>query len=46
MQLLNTTMNRIVKPDKSAYEKAKERLKQQARPAGSLGILEEVGALL
>jgi len=46
MQLLNTTMNHIVKPDKSTYEKARERLRQQARPAGSLGILEEVGARL
>jgi len=46
MQLLNTTMNRMIKPDKSAYEKAKERLRQQARPAESLGILEEVGARL
>ncbi|RPJ82764.1 MAG: nicotinate-nucleotide--dimethylbenzimidazole phosphoribosyltransferase [Deltaproteobacteria bacterium] len=36
----------IREPDKAVYEQAKERLRQQARPVGSLGILEDAGARL
>ncbi len=36
-----------IKPlDETAFEAARERLRNQARPAGSLGVLEEVGARL
>ncbi len=44
MQLLEKTIDSIKEPDIAAYEAAKERLRNQARPAGSLGILEDVGA--
>jgi nicotinate-nucleotide--dimethylbenzimidazole phosphoribosyltransferase len=46
MNLLQKTINRIKNPDRKYYEDARERLRQQARPAGSLGLLEEVGARL
>jgi nicotinate-nucleotide--dimethylbenzimidazole phosphoribosyltransferase len=46
MNLLQKTIKRIKNPDKKFYEAARERLRQQARPAGSLGLLEEVGARL
>ncbi|MFO8085421.1 MAG: nicotinate-nucleotide--dimethylbenzimidazole phosphoribosyltransferase [Desulfobacterales bacterium] len=46
MELLQETINRIKDPDIKFYEAAMERLRQQARPAGSLGLLEEVGARL
>ncbi len=46
MNLIDKTINQIKVPDKTVYETAKERLRQQARPAGSLGILEEVSARL
>ena len=46
MILLEKTIKRIRKPNAAIYEQAKERLRQQARPAGSLGILEDVGARL
>jgi nicotinate-nucleotide--dimethylbenzimidazole phosphoribosyltransferase len=46
MNLLQKTINRIKNPDRKFYEAARERLRQQARPAGSLGLLEEVGARL
>ncbi|MEE4356885.1 MAG: nicotinate-nucleotide--dimethylbenzimidazole phosphoribosyltransferase [Desulfococcaceae bacterium] len=44
MNLLNKTVKNIKEPDAEVYEAAKERLRNQARPAGSLGILEDVGA--
>lgn len=46
MGLLEQTIQRIQAPDAAAYEAARTRLRNQARPAGSLGILEEVGARL
>jgi nicotinate-nucleotide--dimethylbenzimidazole phosphoribosyltransferase len=46
MNLLQKTINQIKNPDRKFYEAARERLRQQARPAGSLGLLEEVGARL
>jgi nicotinate-nucleotide--dimethylbenzimidazole phosphoribosyltransferase len=46
MNLLQKTINRIKNPNRKFYEAARERLRQQARPAGSLGLLEEVGARL
>lgn len=46
MTLLTETIARIQKTDGITYEAARERLRNQARPAGSLGILEEVGARL
>lgn len=46
MSLLQKTIHLIKEPEKKFYEAAKERLRQQARPAGSLGLLEEVGARL
>ncbi len=46
MGLLDRTIESIQEPDKVAYGSALERLRQQARPAGSLGILEDVGARL
>jgi nicotinate-nucleotide--dimethylbenzimidazole phosphoribosyltransferase len=46
MNLLQKTINRIKHPDRKFYEAARERLRQQARPAGSLGLLEEIGARL
>jgi nicotinate-nucleotide--dimethylbenzimidazole phosphoribosyltransferase len=46
MNLLQKTINHIKNPDRNFYEAARERLRQQARPAGSLGLLEEVGARL
>ncbi len=46
MSLLTSTINRIVPPDAAMAEKARDRLRHQARPAGSLGALEPVGARL
>lgn len=46
MTLLEQTIASIRKPDETAYQAALERLREQARPAGSLGILEGVGARL
>jgi len=46
MKLLKNTIQRITAPDADAYNAAGERLRNQARPAGSLGILEDVGARL
>ncbi|QTA92155.1 nicotinate-nucleotide--dimethylbenzimidazole phosphoribosyltransferase [Desulfonema magnum] len=46
MNLLEKTIQNIKAPDKEVYEAAKERLRNQARPSGSLGILEDVGARL
>jgi len=41
---LEEGISRITPPDRDMYEKARDRLRNQARPAGSLGILEEVSA--
>jgi len=46
MGLLEDTIQTIRTPDSRTYEVAKERLRNQARPAGSLGILEDVSARL
>jgi nicotinate-nucleotide--dimethylbenzimidazole phosphoribosyltransferase len=46
MGLLEKTIQKIKKPNAEVYARAKERLRHQARPAGSLGILEDVGARL
>lgn len=46
MQLLKDTIDAIRPPDATTAAAARERLRQQARPAGSLGILEDVGARL
>lgn len=46
MGLIEETVRRISEPDAEWYEKASERLRNQARPAGSLGLLENVGARL
>lgn len=44
MERLEKYINAIKKPDQAVKAKALERLAEQARPAGSLGVLEEVGA--
>jgi len=46
MDFLNEIIDAIEPPDKSFYNKAMERLSQQARPEGSLGILEPLSARL
>lgn len=46
MKRLQKALGRITPPSVEWQEKAHERLRQQARPAGSLGVLEEVGARL
>jgi nicotinate-nucleotide--dimethylbenzimidazole phosphoribosyltransferase len=46
MKLLQRTLERITSPDSETYARAWERLGNQARPAGSLGRLEEVSARL
>ncbi|GBC63981.1 nicotinate-nucleotide--dimethylbenzimidazole pho sphoribosyltransferase [Desulfonema ishimotonii] len=46
MSLLEERIQQIGAPDADAYEAARERLRNQARPAGCLGILEDVGARL
>ncbi len=46
MSILENTIQRIKAPDAAAYDAARERLRNQARPAGSLGALEDVGARL
>lgn len=46
MGLIEQTVEKIAEPDRKWYEAAKERLRNQARPAGSLGLLEDVGARL
>ncbi|MGB5158142.1 MAG: nicotinate-nucleotide--dimethylbenzimidazole phosphoribosyltransferase [Desulfobacterales bacterium] len=46
MDKLDKTINAIFPPDASFYETALERLAQQARPAGSLGVLENLSARL
>jgi len=46
MKRLQQALGRIAPPSVEWQEKAHERLRQQARPAGSLGVLEDVGARL
>ncbi|MCD6185166.1 MAG: nicotinate-nucleotide--dimethylbenzimidazole phosphoribosyltransferase [Deltaproteobacteria bacterium] len=46
MNLLDTTIKNIESTDLLIYQKALDRLAQQARPAGSLGILESLSARL
>ncbi|CAN2043805.1 Nicotinate-nucleotide--dimethylbenzimidazole phosphoribosyltransferase [Candidatus Magnetomoraceae bacterium gMMP-13] len=46
MNLLDNTIKNIKKPDRKIYDKAMERLSNQARPAGSLGLLETLSARL
>lgn len=46
MKNLKIKPETIQKPDAAMLEKALRQLSEQARPAGSLGILEEVGARL
>lgn len=46
MKRINAVLDRIVPPSVEWREKANERLRQQARPAGSLGVLEDVAARL
>lgn len=46
MNLLNKTINSIESTDPILYQKALDRLAQQARPAGSLGMLEGLSARL
>lgn len=46
MNFLNDSIKKIKAPNNDMYEAAKDRLRNQARPAGSLGILEDVGARL
>ena len=46
MNRLDEVINSIKPPNRSIHEEALQRLAEQARPAGSLGILEEVAARL
>jgi nicotinate-nucleotide--dimethylbenzimidazole phosphoribosyltransferase len=46
MKNLQKAIDRIIPPSDEWQEKAYERLRQQARPQGSLGVLEDVGARL
>lgn len=46
MKKLNDAIAAIVAPDKVMHERALERLANQARPAGSLGLLEPLSARL
>ncbi len=46
MEKLNRMIASITSPDKMIYEKALARLAEQARPAGSLGVLENISARL
>jgi nicotinate-nucleotide--dimethylbenzimidazole phosphoribosyltransferase len=46
MKRLNQALERIAPPSAAWREKAEKRLRRQARPAGSLGLLEDVGARL
>jgi nicotinate-nucleotide--dimethylbenzimidazole phosphoribosyltransferase len=46
MKRLEQALGRITPPSGDWQNKAYERLRQQARPTGSLGILEDVGARL
>jgi nicotinate-nucleotide--dimethylbenzimidazole phosphoribosyltransferase len=46
MQLLSTTISKICPPDEAIHGAALERLADQARPQGSLGVLESLSARL
>ncbi len=46
MEKLHNTINRIRPIDQAVYKQALDRLSQQAKPAESLGILEDVSARL
>jgi nicotinate-nucleotide--dimethylbenzimidazole phosphoribosyltransferase len=46
MNKLKEALDQVTPPSAEWQEKAHERLRQQARPAGSLGVLEDVGARL
>ncbi|MBW2592046.1 MAG: nicotinate-nucleotide--dimethylbenzimidazole phosphoribosyltransferase [Deltaproteobacteria bacterium] len=46
MKTLENAIQNIIEPDKNIYETALKRLREQARPAGCLGLLEDVGARL
>lgn len=46
MKTLENAIQNIIEPDKKIYAAAQKRLREQARPAGCLGLLEEVGARL
>ncbi len=47
MSLLDQTLGRISRTiDEDAFNRAKERLANQAKPAGSLGIMEDISARL
>ncbi len=46
MEKLSQALGAIKKPDQAVKKSALERLAQQARPVGSLGVLEAVGAKL
>ncbi len=46
MDKINKAINAIISPNKEIYEEALDRLAQQARPAGSLGVLEALSARL
>ena len=46
MTQLQETIGAIKLPDAATYEVALDRLRNQARPAGSLGVLEDVSAKL
>ncbi|MDJ0720092.1 MAG: nicotinate-nucleotide--dimethylbenzimidazole phosphoribosyltransferase [Desulfobacterales bacterium] len=46
MERLQACIKAITPPGRRWREKALERLRQQARPAGSLGMLEDIGARL
>jgi len=46
MKTLENAIQNIIEPDKKIYAAAQKRLREQARPAGCLGLLEDVGARL
>lgn len=46
MKTLTNAINRITPPDPEMTAAAEKRLREQARPAGCLGLLEDVGARL
>ena len=46
MDTLTRTIKAIQAPDQDVFNRAQQRLADQARPQGSLGILEPVGARL
>lgn len=46
MRQIKDIIARIAAPSENFYQQARQRLRDQARPAGSLGILEEVAARL